>query len=319
MPATVARGLQPAAAPRYGGAMPPAATRFAPSPTGCLHLGHAWSALVAHTRARELGGRYLLRIDDIDAGRVRQAYRDAIDRDLAWLGLSPDEPPLVQSRRAPAYAAALEELQEAGLAYPCFCTRAEIAAAAAAPHGPAGPTYPGTCRMLPGDEARARIAAGTPHAWRLDMARAMERAMERAGRQGGRPSGRLTWEDERRGTIIARPESHGDIILARRDAPSSYHLASTLDDAAQGITLVVRGADLMDSTHVHRLLQALLGLPTPRYHHHALIGDAQGRRLAKRHDAASIASLREAGADPAMLVADLIGGRLPLGYRWLEA
>jgi glutamyl-Q tRNA(Asp) synthetase len=196
------------------------------------------------------------------------------------------------------------------LAYPCFCTRsaiaADIAASVAAPHGPDGPVYPGTCRALDPAQAAARIAAGEGHAWRLDMARALDRA------------GPLTWTDERLGRQAADPRGHGDIVLARRDAPAAYHLASTVDDAAMGITHVVRGADLIASTHVHRLLQALLDLPTPLYLHHRLIADADGRRLAKRHDAASIAGLREAGADPAQLIAGLRAGTLPLGYRWIE-
>lgn len=284
-------------------------TRFAPSPTGPLHLGHAWSALVAHDAARAAGGRFLLRIDDIDPGRVRAHFRDAIDVDLAWLGLVPDGEPLVQSMRFPAYRAALDRLAGDGLAYPCFCTRAEIAAeiaaSAAAPHGPDGPVYPGTCRTLAPDAAAARIAAGEAHAWRLHMAEAL------------RCAGPLVWHDETGRAVAADPAPFGDIVLARRDAPASYHLASTLDDAAMGVTLAVRGQDLFAATHIHRLLQALLDLPSPAYLHHRLIGDADGRRLAKRHDAASIASLRAAGTDPRALATDLRAGRLPLGYRWV--
>ena len=270
------------------------ASRFAPSPTGWLHLGHAWSALAAHDRARAAGGRFLLRIDDLDGGRVRDAYRAGIDRDLAWLGLAPDAPPLVQSARLAAYDAALARLRDDGLAYPCFCTRsaiaAEIAASAAAPHGPEGPEgppYPGTCRALDPAVAAARIAAGAPHAWRLDMARAVARA------------GPLAWADERLGRQAAGPSGHGDIVLARRDAPAAYHLASTVDDAAMGISHVVRGADLIASTHVHRLLQALLGLPTPLYLHHRLIRDDAGKRLAKRDDARAIRKYLYEGATPA--------------------
>lgn len=286
-------------------------TRFAPSPTGPLHLGHAWSALVAHDAARADGGRFLMRIDDIDPGRVRVHFRDAIDADLAWLGLAPDGEPLVQSQRFPAYRAALERLAGEGLAYPCFCTRAEIAAeiaaSAAAPHGPDGPVYPGTCRHLPPAAPAARIASGEAHAWRLDMAEALRR------------TGTLVWHDETGRAVTADPAPFGDIVLARRDAPASYHLASTLDDAAMGVTLAVRGADLFAATHIHRLLQALLDLPSPAYLHHRLIGDADGRRLAKRHDAASIASLRAAGCDPRTLTTDLRTGRLPLGYRWVAS
>ncbi len=274
-----------------------------------LHLGHAWSALVAHDAARAAGGRFLLRIDDIDPGRVRVHFRDAIDVDLEWLGLVPDGEPLVQSQRFPTYRAALERLAADGLAYPCFCTRAEIAAeiaaSAAAPHGPDGPVYPGTCRTLAPDVAAARIAAGEAHAWRLDMAKALRR------------TGPLVWHDETGRAVTADPAPFGDIVLARRDAPASYHLASTLDDAAMGVTLAVRGEDLFAATHIHRLLQALLDLPSPAYLHHRLIGDADGRRLAKRHDAASIASLRDAGTDPRALATDLRAGRLPLGYRWV--
>lgn len=284
-------------------------TRFAPSPTGPLHLGHAWSALVAHDAARAAGGHFLLRIDDIDPGRVRAHFRDAIDVDLEWLGLVPDGEPLVQSQRFPAYRAALERLAADGLAYPCFCTRAEIAAeiaaSAAAPHGPDGPVYPGTCRTLAPDVAAERIAAGEAHAWRLDMAKALRR------------TGPLVWHDEEARAVAVDPAPFGDIVLARRDAPASYHLASTLDDAAMGVTLAVRGEDLFAATHIHRLLQALLDLPSPAYRHHRLIGDADGRRLAKRHDAASIASLRAAGSNPHTLITDLRTGRLPLGYHWV--
>lgn len=286
-------------------------TRFAPSPTGWLHLGHGYSALVAHDQARAVGGRYLLRIDDLDTGRVRDMYRAGIDDDLAWMGIVPDAAPLVQSHRLPAYAAALDRLRDDDLAYPCFCTRADIAAqiaaSVAAPHGPDGPAYPGTCRGLPKSLSAARIAAGDPHCWRLDMAAALART-----------AGPLTWDDAIRGCVIADPAPFGDIVLARRDAPAAYHLASTVDDAHLGITLVVRGADLFAATHVHRLLQALLGLPTTTYHHHALIAGPDGRRLAKRDDAASIASLRQGGVDPDQLIEALRSGQLPLGYGWLN-
>ena len=287
------------------------ASRFAPSPTGWLHLGHAWSALAAHDRARSTGGRFLLRIDDLDTGRVRASYREGIDTDLAWLGLAPDDHPLVQSERLAAYDAALARLKAERLAYPCFCTRADIAAeaaaAVAAPHGPDGPVYPGTCRALDPACAADRIAAGAPHVWRLDVTK------------GARRTGALSWTDERLGKQQVNAHAHGDIVLARRDAPAAYHLASTVDDAAMMISHVVRGADLVASTHIHRLLQALLELPTPLYRHHQLIGDAEGRRLAKRNDAASIAALRTQGVDPARLVADLRDGVVPLGYRWIAA
>ena len=286
------------------------ATRFAPSPTGWLHLGHAYSGLVAHDVARDMGGQFLLRIDDLDSGRVRAEYRTGIDRDLAWLGLTVDAAPLVQSARLPAYAAALDRLRADGLAYPCFCTRSDIvaqaAASIAAPHGPDGLVYPGTCRTLDPAIAAGRIAAGDAHCWRLAMAQALSGI-----------AAPLIWHDYHHGDVVADPAPFGDIVLARRDAPAAYHLASTLDDAHQGISHVVRGADLFAATHIHRLLQALLGLPTPAYHHHALIAGADGRRLAKRDDAASIAALRDAGADPALLCSGLRMGRLPLGYSWI--
>ena len=279
-------------------------TRFAPSPTGRLHLGHAFSAVRAHDLARARGGRFLLRFEDIDPGRVREEYYAAIEEDLAWLGLAWDAPPVRQSGRLALYGEALGELKRQGLAYPCFCTRreiaAEIAASASAPHGPDGPLYPGTCRALPEDERESRIAA-QPHAWRLDMAKAAARA------------GRLFWEDEIAGRVEATPEIHGDVVLARKDAPTSYHLAVTVDDADQGVTDIVRGLDLFPSTHVHRLLQALLGLPVPRYHHHELIADAHGKRLAKRDDARSLAALREGGADPRELLAALRAGPGAIG------
>jgi glutamyl-Q tRNA(Asp) synthetase len=297
-------------------------SRFAPSPTGRLHLGHALSALLAHDHARSRGGIFLLRIEDIDPGRARPEHIEAIFEDLAWLGLAWDGEPVFQSRRLPLYAAALERLKAMGLAYPCFCARsaiaAEIAASASAPHGPDGPLYPGTCRRLGPEEREARIGA-EPHAWRLDVGKAL--ALFPGESRGPDTTSELD-PGLRRGTswndngidIPAEPETFGDVVLARKDAPTSYHLAVTVDDAAQGVTDVVRGDDLFAATHVHRLLQALLGLPTPDYHHHPLLLDAEGRRLAKRHGAPSLQSLREAGADPARLVAALREGRLPAGY-----
>jgi glutamyl-Q tRNA(Asp) synthetase len=287
-------------------------TRFAPSPTGRLHLGHAYSALLAHDHARERSGTFLLRIEDIDPGRSRSEYVDGIIEDIEWLGMMPDGEIVYQSERLPLYAEALERLKARGLVYPCFCTRsaiaAEIAASAAAPHpgsrpgadGPDGPVYPGTCRRLHPDE-RERRRANEPHAWRLDLARAAAEA------------GELWWDDHGQ-PVRAEPEQFGDVVLARKDAPTSYHLAVTVDDAAQDVTDVVRGRDLYAATHVHRLLQALLDLPTPRYHHHPLLLDAEGRRLAKRHGAPTIAGMRLAGADPRKLAADLRTGRLPGGY-----
>lgn len=276
-------------------------TRFAPSPTGELHLGHAYSAVLAHKAARGAGGRFLIRIDDIDGSRSREEFVGASLADLAWLGVDWDGEPVRQSARLGDYAAALETLRARGLVYPCFCTRADIAASLSAPHGLSGAIYPGTCRNL-SDAERSRRRADEPHCWRLDVTRAVARA------------GDLLWEEEGQGKRIADPAAHGDIVLARKDAPASYHLASTLDDADMGVTHVIRGADLIASTDVHRLLQALLGLPTPLYRHHALVCGPDGKRLAKRDAAASLASLRAAGIDGPALAADLAADRLPAGY-----
>lgn len=280
-------------------------TRFAPSPTGRLHLGHLWSALRAHDLARRAGGRFLVRIEDIDTGRCRPDHVAAILADLDWLGLRPDAPPLVQSARMPVYAEALARLRAAGLLYPCFCTRAEIAASLAAPHlrrdGPDGPVYPGTCRALDPARTAVRMAA-EPHCWRLDMARATAAA------------GPLDWHDAVRGTVAADPARFGDVVLARKDIATSYHLAVVIDDAAQGVTDVVRGRDLFAATHVHRLLQALLALPVPRWHHHPLIAGADGRRLAKRDGAPTLDALRAAGWSAARLVEDLRARRFPVGF-----
>lgn len=270
---------------------PAIVTRFAPSPTGRLHLGHAASALAAHDLARSAGGRFLLRIEDIDATRSRPEFVAGIETDLRWLGLAWDGPVLRQSSRLDAYTMALSRLRNDGLLYPCFCTRRDIAQAASAPHGPDGALYPGICRGVAG--AAARVASGEPHAWRL----ATEEAAKRAGV--------LRWHDAAAGWIEADPALFGDVVLARKDAAAAYHLAVTLDDAWQGVSDVVRGADLFASTHIHRLLQALLGLPTPRYHHHSLLLDPNGRRLAKRDGAATLAQLREAGADPTRISAEL--------------
>jgi glutamyl-Q tRNA(Asp) synthetase len=230
---------------------------------------------------------------------------------------------LLQSQRLDFYAEALERLKAMELLYPCFCTRAEIAASLSAPHGDAGPIYPGTCRHLAADE-RARRMAGEQHAWRLDMAKAIEAipsqfcSPAKAGAQLGNGTA-LIWHDEITGDVVATPEVHGDVILARKDAPASYHLAVTIDDAAQGITHVVRGRDLFAATHVHRLLQALLGLPTPIYRHHALLADAAGERLAKRNRAPTLESMRAGGMNGAALADDLLNGRLPIGFRLSEA
>ncbi|MFD1610752.1 tRNA glutamyl-Q(34) synthetase GluQRS [Sphingomonas tabacisoli] len=272
-------------------------TRFAPSPTGRLHLGHAMSAVLSHDFARARGGRFLLRIEDIDPGRTREEFVGGIEEDLRWLGLDWDGPVVRQSERLPLYAEALERLRARDLVYPCFCTRADIARSAAAPHGPEGPLYPGTCRGL------ADPDLSRPHAWRLDVAKATAL------------TGPLEWHDEHAGAIVAQPELLGDVVLARKDAPTSYHVAVTVDDAAQGVTDVIRGQDLFLSTHVHRLLQALLDLPTPSYHHHPLILDANGERLAKRHGALSLADLRAEGVDPREIVSAFRDGRAPLGFR----
>lgn len=276
-------------------------TRFAPSPTGDLHLGHAYSAVLAHRAARDAGGHFRIRIDDIDGSRSREEFVGASLADLAWLGIDWDGEPVRQSHRLGDYAASLGALRARGLVYPCFCTRADIAASLSAPHGPSGAIYPGTCRNLSEAERERRMAA-EPHCWRLDV-------MLAAGLAGD-----LHWEEVGQGARAADPLAHGDIVLARKDAPASYHLASTLDDAMMGVTHVIRGADLIASTDVHRLLQALLGLPTPLYRHHALICGRDGKRLAKRDAAASLASLRAAGVDGRALAADLAAGRLPAGY-----
>lgn len=268
-------------------------TRFAPSPTGFLHLGHAYAALVAHGRARSVpDGRFLLRIEDIDGGRCRPEHTAAILDDLAWLGLHWDAPVRVQSEHLPEYRACLDALAARGLLYPCFCTRAdiqrEVAASASAPHGPDGaPLYPGTCRRLPTAEREARLAAGQPHALRLHMAAALAAS-----------PGPLAYEEVNVGTVRCRPERFGDVVLARKDAPASYHLCVTHDDAVQGVTLVTRADDLREATDLHRLLQSLMGWPTPCYLHHGLLTDAQGHRLSKRHGAPALRELRAQGATP---------------------
>jgi glutamyl-Q tRNA(Asp) synthetase len=279
-------------------------TRFAPSPTGRLHVGHGWSALMAHDAARAAGGAFRLRIEDIDGGRSREEHVGGILDDLAWLGVVWDGPVMRQSDRLPIYAAALERLKAMDLGYPCFCTRAEIAAeiaaSASAPHGSDGPLYPGTCRRLSAREREDRLAREA-HAWRIDMARAVAVA------------GPLSWEDEEAGRVIANPLTAGDVVLARKDAPTSYHLAATVDDAEMGVTSVLRGRDLIAATDIHRLLQALLGLPTPLYRHHPLLVGPDGKRLAKRTGGIALAELREAGVDPARLADDLRAGVFPVG------
>ena len=264
-------------------------TRFAPSPTGHLHLGHAFSALTAFDAARAADGRFLLRIEDIDTGRCRPEFEQAIYDDLAWLGLTWEEPVRRQSDHFADFAERLDALDAMGLLYPCFCTRKEIAAeiarSANAPHGPDGPIYPGTCRSRSADARAARITAGDAFALRLDL----EMALDAAGND-------LTWHDADAGRMVCDPRPLGDVVLARKDTPTSYHLSVTVDDALQGVSHVIRGRDLFHATHVHRLLQALLGLPTPAYRHHALLTNAEGVRLSKRDRAQTLHELRAAGA-----------------------
>ncbi|MEY3895653.1 MAG: hypothetical protein RLZZ214_1172 [Verrucomicrobiota bacterium] len=262
-------------------------TRFAPSPTGRLHLGHVLAARVAHSLARDAGGSFLLRHEDIDGPRVRQEFYHAIEQDLRWLGLDWDGEPLRQTSRIAAYEGALHSLRGRGLVYPCFCTRREIqeewTRMGAAPQGPDAPVYPGTCRQLTAGQAEEKIATGIPYAWRLHS------------QQAEQTTSPLTFRDLRFGKIQVNPELLGDVVLARKDIGTAYHLAVVVDDAFQEISHVTRGEDLLASTHVHRLLQALLGLPEPLYLHHPLMLDEQGQRLAKRNDALSVAALRESG------------------------
>ncbi|MDZ4288599.1 MAG: tRNA glutamyl-Q(34) synthetase GluQRS [Prosthecobacter sp.] len=269
----------------------PQTTRFAPSPTGWLHRGHAYAALFAHEQARRSGGLVLVLIEDIDGTRSRPEFEAALFDDLAWLGLTWEQPVRRQSQHLSDYTAALHHLQNLDLLYPCFCTRKaiqdEIARAGQAPHGPDGALYPGTCRNLSPQERADRIACGQPYALRLDVAKAAVLA--------GNP---LAWNDAQRGDFIAKPAIFGDVVLARKDTPASYHLAVVVDDALQDITLVTRGEDLLEATHLHRLLQELLGLPVPHWHHHRLIVDENGRRLAKRDSARSLRALRDQGWTP---------------------
>jgi glutamyl-Q tRNA(Asp) synthetase len=267
-------------------------TRFAPSPNGSLHLGHAYAAVVAHDLARERGGEFRLRIEDIDAARSRAELVPEIRADLSWLGLEWDGAVVVQSDRLASYAAAGERLKAMGLLYPCTCTRAEIAAAARAA-GPDGPIYPGTCRGRFDDPSDAT--------WRLDIAKAQAL------------TGPLWWEDELAGRQRAAPELFGDVVLLRKEAPASYHLAATIDDAFQGITVVTRGADLFTSTHVHVLLGQLLQLCAPSYHHHLLLLDADGKKLAKRRGSPALAALRSAGEDGLAIAKSLREGCFPAG------
>jgi len=266
-------------------------TRFAPSPTGFLHLGHAYSAQFAYEAARAVHGQFLLRIEDIDRQRCRPEFEQATREDLLWLGLRWDRQVRRQSEHWGDYERALARLRQKGVLYPCFCSRKqiqhEVEEADRAPHGPSGePVYPGTCRRLTPAEREARMAR-EPFAWRLDVAKA--EAL----------TGRLTWIDCRAGEITADPASLGDVVLARKDTPTSYHLSVTVDDAIQGVTLVTRGEDLFHATHVHRLLQALLELPTPRWYHHNLLADRNGQRMSKRNRAMTLRHRRDLGDSPA--------------------
>lgn len=269
-------------------------TRFAPSPNGMPHLGHAFSAVTAHDLARAGGGAFLLRIEDIDGARSRPELAETFRVDLAWLGLAWREVP-AQSTRLASYVAAAARLRMDGLLYPCACTRADLVAAGA-PEGPMGLIYPGTCRARVWD-----VSLGKQLAWRLDVGRAVAR------------TGALGWSDALAGEQRAEPEGLGDVVLVRSDAPASYHLAATLDDAADGVTLVTRGRDLFHATHVHRLLQALLGLPVPVWHHHPLLLDAGGAKLAKRRGSLALADRRAAGEDGRALADALRQGRFPAG------
>jgi len=267
-------------------------TRFAPSPTGLLHLGHVYAAGFAYQAAKAADGEFLVRLEDIDTTRVRPEYETAIFEDLEWLGMDWQHPVRKQSEHFDDYRSALARLEAMDLLYPCFCTRkeiqAEIAGAGQAPQGPDGPLYPGICRSKSKAEQEERIAAGQPYALRLDVAKA--RALAGSA---------LQWTDHTHGEHEAKPEIFGDVVLARKETPTSYHLAVVVDDALQGVTLVTRGEDLLPATHLHRLLQALLGLPVPEWQHHRLIMDEHGKRLAKRDQARSLRSLREAGMSAA--------------------
>ena len=275
-------------------------TRFAPSPTGYLHLGHVRSALQGWRAARQVGGRFLLRIEDIDPTRCRPEYRAAIGEDLRALGLDWNGPVRVQSEHLPEYRLVLNSLARRGLLYPCFCTRAEIAReiahSGAAPHpgeaGPEGPAYPGTCRRLDPAERARRLSAGEPHALRLDMPAALATL-----------DGPLSYAEQGHGRVRCDPARFGDAVLARKDAPASYHLCVTHDDALQGVTLVTRGEDLRAATDIHRLLQALMGWPEPRYAHHPLLLGPDGKRLAKRDGAKPVRQLLREGLSPREILA----------------
>lgn len=278
----------------------PFVTRFAPSPTGRLHRGHAYSALTAFRAAEAAGGRFILRIEDIDAGRCRPEFETALLEDLAWLGLGWETPVRRQSEHLDDYAAALARLREDGLLYRCFRTRREIAEEIGrAPHGALEAWRGGP---MPPDEEARREAAGEPYAWRLSLDAAARRLGGIDGltfqEEGGGPGGE-------QGLVTARPALGGDVVLARKDVGVAYHLAVVVDDAVQGVTHVIRGQDLFEATHVQRLLQALLGLPTPIYRHHRLLTGPDGKRYAKRDRAETLAELRARGVKPEALIAEL--------------
>lgn len=279
----------------------PVVTRFAPSPNGLLHLGHAYAAIAAHDFARAAGGKFLLRLEDIDGIRIKPEYIDAIIADMKWLGLEWDGEVIFQSQRTDSYAHALERLKQSGLAYPCICSRGDIREALKScpvRHGPDGPQYPQTCKGRD-------IDLGKPHCWRLDMTAALEECEP--------TSFGADWTDMAAGAQHGDPALFGDIVLWRKDAPASYHLAATLDDAAYGVSHIVRGQDLFAYSALHRLIQNLFKLPQPTYWHHALILDSDGEKLAKSRDSASLKQLRDAGQDGRAIADDLRKGKLSLG------
>lgn len=283
--------------------------RFAPSPNGLLHLGHAYAAMVAHDYAREGNGRFLLRIEDIDSGRSRPQFVDSILADLQWLGIKWDGDVIFQSERLESYAKAADRLKAMDLLYPCFCSRSNMRRLqddGPQPEGPDGPIYAGTCRHLDPELARSR-AATESHSWRLDVEKAAA------------ITGPLRWTDERHGPQLSHPELLGDVVLVPKETPVAYHLAVTLDDARDGITHVVRGDDLFASTAIHRLLQALLDLPTPNYFHHPLLRDENGEKLAKSRNSASLSVLRLAGHSGHSLLHDFRRGIFPVGISVSQA
>ncbi len=273
--------------------------RFAPSPTGYLHLGHVYSALLNYRFAKVRGGHFLLRIEDIDTARSRPEYVEGIYADLAWLGLEWEQPVRRQSEHFPVYQAALDKLEAMGLLYPCFCSRrdirAEIRRSGFAPHGPEGPLYPGICRNISVAERLAKKAEDAPFAVRLNL----QKCIDYLRAENKWP---LTWQEDRFGFVTADPAALGDVVLARKETPGSYHLAVTLDDHLQGVTHIIRGEDLRHTTHIHRLMQALLDYHVPHYSHHDLLAGPDGKRFAKRDQSATIRSLRERGLSPAEVI-----------------